>query len=533
MEFLKDPISIMMITSIFKNNNNNNNDNINNNMNYILIFLITIFCKIIQNYDFTKNIYNYINSKNNDISITITSHEVPVVRNFSNISISKLIYSKKFLSIVHYICNSKNINLKSYTEIISYNSELSNTYCDKISTEFILMPLSKSKFNIYKDIYCDVQKIENEINNQNEKDKSQKICNKNHFIINLYIDKSNGMNILLNFIDLCINDYEKYILSKKDSTKLNIFEYKNSEKVESIIELKFNQYSLEHNKDLNTNIFFENKEKLINYIKPFIYDPLETINLGEEKYKRSGFTFKAGLLFYGSPGCGKTSTIKAILKYTNRNGIIINLSKVKTCEDLESIFRKRTINGMKFEGKQLCYILEDSDAFDNNIIHARKENIDNKFNNNDFNNNDFNNNESNEINDLSKLIESTAMNFKDFIKDEDKINLSCFLNILDGIIELHGVMIIMTTNHPEKIDKALIRPGRFDFKYEFKKASIKIIKNMLKFKYELTDIQIDNYFQNVDIEDEFFSPAEIQSICFKNELIEDCINELVFLNQIN
>ena len=43
------------------------------------------------------------------------------------------------------------------------------------------------------------------------------------------------------------------------------------------------------------------------------------------------------------------------------------------------------------------------------------------------------------------------------------------MNILDGIIELHGVMIIISTNHPDKIDEALIRPGRIDFKYEFKK----------------------------------------------------------------
>ena len=62
-------------------------------------------------------------------------------------------------------------------------------------------------------------------------------------------------------------------------------------------------------------IFFEDKQKLINYINPFIYNVNESTNEGEEKYKRSGFTFKAGLLFYGSPGCGKTSTIKAILKY--------------------------------------------------------------------------------------------------------------------------------------------------------------------------------------------------------------------------
>jgi DNA polymerase III delta prime subunit len=98
------------------------------------------------------------------------------------------------------------------------------------------------------------------------------------------------------------------------------------------------------------------------------------MNEGEEKYKRSGFTFKSGLLFYGQPGCGKTSTIKAILKYTNRHGIILNLSRVKTCEELEMIFRNRVINKRELTGKQICFILEDCDAFENNICMAREYN---------------------------------------------------------------------------------------------------------------------------------------------------------------
>jgi hypothetical protein len=515
MELFKDPYSFMMLSSIMKTDNN-----------YISIFLIiiTIICKLIPFYEISEYIKKYIFENNNEVYITISSHEVPVTRTWSHVPITKLIYSKKFLSIIHFIHNSKNINFISCTEIMAYNSELNNNHGndDNIINEFIFMPLSKQKFNIYENIYCNIINFETKDENENDKNKkNSNIPKKNHFIINLSInDCNNGINILKKFIEKCTDEYNLFINSNKDENKLCIYEYKNSEKSESNLELNFNEYYLEHNKDLDINIFFEGKEKLLNYLKPFIYDPLQKINIGEEKYKKSGFTFKAGLLFYGHPGCGKTSTIKAILKKTNRNAIIINLSKVKTCEDLEAIFRRRTIKGKQFDGKQLCYILEDCDAFENNIIQSREEK---KI--------EIKNNQSPELNEISKFMESTAINLKDIVNSEDKINLSCFLNILDGIVELNGVMIIMTTNHPEKIDKALIRPGRFDFKYEFKKTSKKIIKEMLKFKYELTDKQINGYFEKINIKDEVLSPAEIQSICFRNENIEDCINEILYESQ--
>ena len=90
----------------------------------------------------------------------------------------------------------------------------------------------------------------------------------------------------------------------------------------------------------------------------------------------------------------------------------------------------------------------------------------------------------------------------------------------------------MTTNHLEKIDPALIRPGRFDFKCEFKKASREIIKEMLKLKYNLTDISLLKYSTDLNnIKDYIMSPAQIQSICFKNERIEECISEIILESQ--
>jgi len=47
-------------------------------------------------------------------------------------------------------------------------------------------------------------------------------------------------------------------------------------------------------------------------------------------------------------------------------------------------------------------------------------------------------------------------------KTPDKLDLSGILNVLDGVVDTPGRLLVMTTNHPEKLDPALIRPGRID-----------------------------------------------------------------------
>ncbi|CAN0119203.1 unnamed protein product [Scytosiphon promiscuus] len=46
----------------------------------------------------------------------------------------------------------------------------------------------------------------------------------------------------------------------------------------------------------------------------------------------------------------------------------------------------------------------------------------------------------------------------------DKLDLAGLLNVLDGVVDTPGRIVIMTTNHPETLDAALIRPGRIDKK---------------------------------------------------------------------
>ena len=47
---------------------------------------------------------------------------------------------------------------------------------------------------------------------------------------------------------------------------------------------------------------------------------------------------------------------------------------------------------------------------------------------------------------------------------KDKLDLAGLLNVLDGVVDCPNRIVVMTSNHPEKLDPALIRPGRVNLK---------------------------------------------------------------------
>lgn len=66
----------------------------------------------------------------------------------------------------------------------------------------------------------------------------------------------------------------------------------------------------------------------------------------------------------------------------------------------------------------------------------------------------------------------------------NKCSLSSLLNVLDGVASQEGRIVIMTTNYPEQLDEALIRPGRIDVKvhmgYISKQGAEQIFMRMMK-----------------------------------------------------
>jgi hypothetical protein len=99
--------------------------------------------------------------------------------------------------------------------------------------------------------------------------------------------------------------------------------------------------------------------------------------------------------------------------------------------------------------------------------------------------------------------------------DNEKLTLSTVLNILDGVLEQPGRIIIMTSNHPEKLDRALLRPGRIDVIVRFDFCKTHEMKEIVEAFIE-TVVPTEDALKFVGGQ---YTPAEVTQIIF--ECIED------------
>jgi hypothetical protein len=246
-------------------------------------------------------------------------------------------------------------------------------------------------------------------------------------------------------------------------------------------------------------------------------------------YDQIGCPHTFGALLYGPPGTGKTSAIKAIANYTKRHLVVIPLSKIKKSNDLFRIFFERKYtwenrhNLIDFKDKIILF--EDIDCM-SDIIHKREEDKSSTKSKKNIGNSD----EDLSTREMLKiLMDGEDDKGKDYVKlmnasakSDDEITLSFILNLIDGIRETPGRIILMTSNHPEKIDPALIRPGRIDMKVNFGLAGLNSIIKIYKQIYgEEMD---EKYYPN--IRSNTFSPAEIYNAHFSSKSKEEFIAKI-------
>lgn len=223
------------------------------------------------------------------------------------------------------------------------------------------------------------------------------------------------------------------------------------------------------------SVFFENKTNVLKQIDDFL-ERRQTFAPEKER------PYKLGILLHGEPGTGKTSFIRALASYTKRHVLIASLSSIDTVDKLHSLFRDTTVM-MEDESCTVPFhkrliVFEDFDASDeNNVLGDRKGKP-----------------QAEEV----KLPKSDVI-----MRTTPKITLSHMLNALDGIFVPHGLIFVITTNHIDRFDPALLRPGRIDINLYMTYVTPAVASDIVSYYFErpvtvervkpnLTGAQVEN-----------------------------------------
>ncbi|KAN0076926.1 BCS1 N terminal domain containing protein [Tylopilus felleus] len=130
-------------------------------------------------------------------------------------------------------------------------------------------------------------------------------------------------------------------------------------------------------------------------------------------YADRGIPYRRGYLLHGPPGSGKTSFIQALAGSLSYDICILNLSERGLADD-------KLIHLLSNAPERSFILIEDVDAAFNKRVQTSDDGY------------------------------------------QSSVTFSGFLNALDGVASGEERIIFMTTNHLEKLDPALVRPGRVD-----------------------------------------------------------------------
>lgn len=183
-------------------------------------------------------------------------------------------------------------------------------------------------------------------------------------------------------------------------------------------------------------------------------------------YTDRGIPYRRGYLLHGPPGCGKSSYIVALAGELDYHICVMNLSERSLTDD-------RLNHLLTVAPEQSIILLEDIDA----AFVSR---------------------------DLAAENPAAYQGF-------GRLTFSGLLNALDGVASAEGRIVFMTTNYLERLDSALIRPGRVDVKEKIDYASHYQIRTMfLRFYPHETESRADLLCEKILAFDKNVSAAQIQ-----------------------
>ncbi|CAH0046887.1 unnamed protein product [Clonostachys solani] len=168
-------------------------------------------------------------------------------------------------------------------------------------------------------------------------------------------------------------------------------------------------------------------------------------------YAQRALPYRRGYLLYGPPGTGKSSLSFSIAGEFDLDIYVIS---IPDCTD-------RYLRELFEDLPQTCVVLlEDIDA----VGMSRESDPD-------------------EDSDTNSKDESSRRRRVQSLQKSSEVTLSGLLNVLDGVTSQDGRIVIMTTNHRETLDEALIRPGRIDRQVLLPLADTEVIRQLFMFLF--------------------------------------------------
>lgn len=215
--------------------------------------------------------------------------------------------------------------------------------------------------------------------------------------------------------------------------------------------------------------------------KDLINDVNDYLNPATRRwYANRGIPYRRGYLLYGPPGTGKSSLSLALAGHFRMRIYIVSLSSVVANEEsLASLFvdlpKKCLVLLEDIDSAGLTHTRDDEDAPAANDSAPAQTRM--RLGSPD---NDDGSSEAGDV----PLVPSTS-------GGGGRLSLSGLLNILDGVASQEGRLLVMTTNHLEKLDKALVRPGRVDRIVHFGLADYDMAASIFRSIYALYDGELD------------------------------------------
>lgn len=193
-------------------------------------------------------------------------------------------------------------------------------------------------------------------------------------------------------------------------------------------------------------------------IKQGLLDDIKHFNSNEDWFLDKGLPYKLTYILHGIPGTGKTSTIKTLASHYDKNLCILNINYV-TDASFQRALSQTPPNSF--------VVIED---FDSTKATRNRGPI--------------------------RKMEDVPHNEGETSKPEEYdftfMTLSGLLNGLDGIENIHNVIIFLTTNHLEKVDPALYRKGRVDKIIELEKVPVDSVRKYSEYifpEYDFSSVK--------------------------------------------